>query len=259
MMSMPRPIRMRWSGLRFALAVVGLMALAGDTAIQRVYAWQPDRVPQKLALLVGVNHYESRIFVDKPLAYAERDVEELARVLQGQGFRVITLTGAEATREAIEGGFQNILQQCKADDLIVLGFAGHGVQMPLVDHEGNRALAAGGEELADAYFCPVNAVFGRPESMVCLMRLVERLDREGGINLLLVDACRDNPDPNRSLRGRVRSLSGNGLVGRLPANSVILFSCSAGQRSLETPRAGGGHGVFFTTSSRVSRDRPPTR
>jgi formylglycine-generating enzyme len=64
----------------------------------------------------------------------------------------------------------------------------------------------------------------------------------GGINLLLVDACRDNPDLHR---GVTRSLSGDELIGRLPANSAILFSCSKGQQALEHEKAGGGHGVFF--------------
>jgi formylglycine-generating enzyme required for sulfatase activity len=42
-----------------------------------------------------------------------------------------------------------------------------------------------------------------------------------------------------------RSLSGDELVGRLPGNSAILFSCSKGQQALEHEQAGGGHGVFF--------------
>jgi formylglycine-generating enzyme required for sulfatase activity len=204
-----------------------------------------DDGPKKVALLVGVNRYKARILVDKPLDYAERDVEELAKVLRGQGFEVKTLTGDGATREAIDAALKETLKGRVADDLVVLGFAGHGVQMPLVDDEGKPVVDGRGKALSDAYFCPVNAIFGRGESMVSLTRLFERLDREGGINILLVDACRDNPDPNRSLGGRVRSLSGDELVGRLPGNSVILFSCSAGQRSLETSKAGGGHGVFF--------------
>ena len=79
--------------------------------------------------------------------------------------------------------------------------------------------------------------------MISLTRLVERLDNEGGTNLFLVDACRDDFDPHRGL-GK-RSLSGDELVGRLPGNSAILFSCSKGQQALEHEQAGGGHGVFF--------------
>ncbi len=42
-----------------------------------------------------------------------------------------------------------------------------------------------------------------------------------------------------------RSLSGDELVGRLPGNSAILFSCSKGQQAREHENAAGGHGVFF--------------
>ncbi len=226
------------------LVFVGLIGLMGSGLwLLRANGASDD--PKKVALLVGVNRYKTRILADKPLEYAERDVEELAKVLRGQGFEVRTLTGDRATKEGIDDALKETLKGRAADDLVVLGFAGHGVQMPLVDEIGKPVLDARNKPLSDAYFCPVNAVFGRGESMVSLTRLFERLNFEGGINLLLVDACRDNPDPNRSLGGRVRSLSGDELVGRLPGNSVILFSCSAGQRSLETSKAGGGHGVFF--------------
>lgn len=203
--------------------------------------------PKKVALLVGVNRYRTRILVDKPLQYAERDVTELAAVLKAQRFQVETLTGASATKAAIDQGLKRLLAGRAASDLVLLGFAGHGVQMALVDGKGEAVLDAFGRTLGDAYFCPVNAVFGDGTSMISLTRLFERLNREGGVNLLLVDACRDNPDPARGLGGstRVRSLSGDELVGRLPSNSAILFSCAAGQRALETDKAGGGHGVFF--------------
>jgi uncharacterized caspase-like protein len=203
--------------------------------------------PNKVALLVGVNRYKTRILVDHPLEYAERDVTELAAVLQAQGFQVATLTGPNATKAKIDDALKRLLQGREASDLVLLGFAGHGVQMPLVDEQGEPVLDALGTARSDAYFCPVNAVFGDGASMISLTRLFERLNREGGVNLLLVDACRDNPDPSRGLGGlsRVRSLSGDELVGRLPRNSAILFSCAAGQRALETDKAGGGHGVFF--------------
>lgn len=208
-------------------------------------AGRADDGPKKVALLVDVNRYRTRILVDKRLSYAERDVEELAKVQRAQGFEVRTLIGNAAGKQGIDAALDAVLKGREAADLVLLGFAGHGVQMPLVDERGKAVVDARGKALGDAYFGPVDAVFGRGESMVSLTRLFERLDREGGINLMLVDACRDNPDPERSLGGRVRSLSGDELNGRLPGNSAILFSCSAGQRSLETAKAGGGHGVFI--------------
>jgi formylglycine-generating enzyme required for sulfatase activity len=197
---------------------------------------------KKVALLVGVNKGEMRIFADKPLQFAERDVQELAAVLEEQGFTVRVLTGPQATKANIDNALATVLSGRRAKDVVVIGFAGHGVQMPQQDDQGKPVRDDRGRVLSDAYFCPVDAVFGKGTTMISLIRLVERLEVEGGINLLLVDACRDNPD---LYRGATRSLSGDELVGRLPTNSAILFSCSRGQQALEHAEAGGGHGVFF--------------
>ena len=68
--------------------------------------------------------------------------------------------------------------------------------------------------------------------MVSLTRLMSRLNRESGIKLMLVDACRD--DPVEAGKKGLRSLSGNELVGRLPKDSVIVFGCSVRPARLET-------------------------
>ncbi len=198
--------------------------------------------PGKVALLVGINNYNRRKLEDRPLRFAERDVQELAVVLQEQKFAVRTLTGPDATKVNIEEALTGLLKGPKKE-IVVVAFAGHGTQSALKDERGNPVRDAQGRELSDAFFCPFDAVAGDGSTMISLTRLVERLDNEGGTNLFLVDACRDDPDPYRGL-GK-RSLSGDELVGRLPGNSAILFSCSKGQQALEHEQAGGGHGVFF--------------
>jgi hypothetical protein len=119
------------------------------------------------------------------------------------------------------------LKGLNATDIVLVGLAGHGQQV-----------SVNGKE--DAFFCPVDAEKNAPETLVSLTGLMEKLDRKGGTNLVLVDACRDDPS-----RGGVRSIAGNELQGRLPANTAVLFSCAARQQALETEQAGGGHGIFF--------------
>src|SRR5271157_5658639 len=181
--------------------------------------------PGKVALLVGINNYNRRKLEDRPLRFAERDVQELAVVLQEQKFAVRTLTGPDATKVNIEEALTGLLKGPKKE-IVVAAFTGHGTQLPLKDDGGNLVRDAQGRELSDAFFCPFDAVAGEGSTMISLTRLVERLDNEGGTNLFLVDACRDDFDPHRGL-GK-RSLSGDELVGRLPGNSAILFSCSKG-------------------------------
>ncbi len=198
--------------------------------------------PKKVALLVGINKYERRKLEGNPLQYAERDVKELAAVLEKQGFEVRTLTGRDATKTHIDDALTMLLKGSKKD-VVVIGFAGHGLQMNLLDDDGKAVRDQQGEPLSDAFFCPFDAVVGKGSTMISLTRLIERLDNEGGTNLFLVDACRAEMEATRGL-GK-RSLSGDELIGRLPANSAILFSCSKGQQAREHVNAGGGHGVFF--------------
>ncbi|HKI18181.1 MAG TPA: caspase family protein [Isosphaeraceae bacterium] len=136
----------------------------------------------------------------------------------------------------IEEALPGLLKGPKKD-VVVVAFAGHGMQLALEDEQGNSVRDALGRELSDAFFCPFDAVAGKGSTMISLTRLVERLDNEGGTNLFLVDACRDDFDPHRGL-GK-RSLSGDELVGRLPGNSAILFSCSKGQQALEHEKGWG--------------------
>jgi formylglycine-generating enzyme required for sulfatase activity len=197
--------------------------------------------PRRVALLVGVNRYEKRGFAEHPLRFAERDVAELAQVLKQHDFeepRVLTgsATGANrAEKKQIDDALTATLKGLSAHDIVLLALAGHGEQMeaPVKQRDGTSV------RQEDAFFCPVDAEKGEPTTLISLTALVERLDRKGGTNLLLVDACRDDPS-----RG-ARAITGNELVGRLPSNTALLFGCSAGQQALETAEAGGGHGVFF--------------
>ena len=221
------------------LAAVAVMSAAVAPA-------QDPATARKVALLVGVNHYDKRGFAGRPLQYAERDMTELADELTRHGFEVRVLLGSNtggdrATRAAFDAALKAVLTGVNDADTVLLAFAGHGEQLPLKNEDGStRRDGFTGEALEEVYYAPADAVQGEVDSLIGLTGLMDRVDRRGGINLILVDACRDDPSPGRS-----RSISGNTLNGRLPVNTALLFACSAGQEALETPKAGGGHGVFF--------------
>ncbi|MDA1015005.1 MAG: caspase family protein, partial [Planctomycetota bacterium] len=96
---------------------------------------------RKVALLIGVNQYEKRGFAEKPLSYAERDVDELAQEFTKHKFEVRLLKGSlagadRATKANIQAAVDALLTGRKADDLVLVGLAGHGQQMPLRDADG---------------------------------------------------------------------------------------------------------------------------
>ena len=201
---------------------------------------------RKVALLVGINQYDKRGLAERPLQFAERDVTQTASVLKQQGFEVQVLTGRgsgvrRATLKGIHAGLERVLDGLNARDVVVVGLAGHGQQIALLDADGRPVKDDEGRVREDAFFCPVDTVQGDQSTMLSLTRLTSTLGRRGGVNLILVDACRDDPDPGRA----VRSITGNELHGVLPARTAIVFSCAAGQQALETRDAGDGHGVFF--------------
>ena len=66
--------------------------------------------------------------------------------------------------------------------------------------------------------------------------------RESGIGekLLLVDACRNDPQVRGARRG-VTQVD----VSSLPEQTGVLLSCKAGEFSFESKSYGTGHGAFF--------------
>ncbi len=173
---------------------------------------------RKVALVVGVERYDKPGF--NPLDYAEDDVEAVGQRLAKLGFRVTTLKGsgrgsARATKRTIESTLERLVSPLGVDDLILVMFSGHGMQT-----------SAG-----DAYFCPVDAVENRASSMVSLSYVIrDVLKPNVGKRILLIDACRNDPDP-----GKGKDLGGiQGRYIELPEDTAVLFSCRAGQRSFES-------------------------
>src|SRR4051812_629859 len=186
---------------------------------------------QKYAVLVGINHYQHDRLRD--LQYAEADATEMADVLKAAGYTVTLLTGSakdadkQPTKANVEKHLHDALRLCKKGDTALVAFAGHGLQF---------------DGQADAFFCPLDA---RPfkdetETLVSLGKVYQELDKSfAGMKVLLVDACRDDPDSGRGSRGGVNA----DTAPRPPQGVAALFSCRAGGRALEGDRL--KHGVFF--------------
>jgi TPR repeat protein len=188
---------------------------------------------RRFALLVGVNEYRHASLPN--LRYAENDVSEMAALLKRAHFEVVLLTGGAGktdpsrrpTRANIERQLQVLLERCSKQDTVLVSLAGHGLQFAGV---------------ADNYFCPQDArPFDDEESRKTLLSLTDlfrQLEQNGaGVKLLLVDACRNDPNPARG-----RGLDGSNTP-RPPRGTAALFSCSAGEKAFEYDQY--RHGVFF--------------
>jgi cyclophilin family peptidyl-prolyl cis-trans isomerase len=195
----------------------------------------PDS-PRRFALLVGVNQYDNRNLDN--LQFAERDVIDLQRVLQAV-YNVRLLLGStpeggrSATKKNIDKAIAELLSSnLTKRDTVLVAFSGHGQQLTVQHPDGQKR--------EEPFFCPKDSVASDPETMVSLSSLIEKLgERGGGTNLVLVDACRNDPDPSRG-----RGIDGN-VALNLPEGMAVFFSCSRGEKAQETVKAGGGHGLFF--------------
>jgi uncharacterized caspase-like protein len=207
-------------------AAVSLLALAPVSP--------PEPEGKKYALLVGINEYDHQDLLK--LEYAVNDVTELRAVLAQAGYTVVLLTADEAkakrdrslapTKANVEAQLKALVRQFKKGDTLLIALAGHGVQF---------------EPKGDSYFCPVDArpFKDRTETLVSIGGIYDLLkkDAAAGPKLLLMDACRNDPD-----KGRGRGLDGE-AVPTPPDGVGVLLSCSAGQRSFERDKY--KHGVFF--------------
>src|SRR5690348_10412755 len=107
------------------IGVALMTALAGNF---------PTRAAEKgkrRAILIGVNRYNNHNLPD--LDYAERDVEELSRVLS-PAYKVRLLLGgsegdSQASKANIEREFDQLFRaELTKDDTLLIALAGHGQQ-----------------------------------------------------------------------------------------------------------------------------------
>jgi hypothetical protein len=153
------------------------------------------------------------------------DSNDVSAALRGLGFRVELVTNAGRVRmeEAVEA-FSRRLRASKGA-YGFLFYAGHGVQ-------------SGGEN----YFIPVDADI-RSEAYlrdraVSVQAVLDELNAAGNaLNVVVLDACRDNPFSWR--RSGARGLQ---VVGNQPADSIIVYATSAGSAAAD----GEGRNGLFT-------------
>lgn len=134
--------------------------------------------PQKLALVIGNNNYKEVT----PLKKAVNDAKEIGKTLETLGFDVKILTDLD--RRSMNRQFSLFTSKIKKNDEVVFFYAGHGVEI-----RGRNFLlpidvpnASPGEE---------NFVINESISEDSILTTLETL--EARINIVILDACRNNP------------------------------------------------------------------
>jgi formylglycine-generating enzyme required for sulfatase activity len=208
-----------------------------------VPGWSQETKGKRYALLVGVTECDSKNF--STLNYTANDAEETAKVLKKAGFasvRVLTNSrdGKDSpTAENVRAALKELLAKKTKHDTVLVGLAGHGMQLEVTDKDGK-------DPKSYSYFCPRDASLldvshstGRSDHLILLDDLFDLLGKcDAGHRLALIDACRNDGKAKATKRAR---LDVNKVT--IPDGVGVLFSCSRGQFAFETEKI--KHGVFF--------------
>ena len=172
---------------------------------------------QRYALVIGNNNYTSIRRLDNPV----NDATDIAAKLRSLGYQIdlqTNVTNVAMARSITD--FINRLSQNR-DNEGFFWFAGHAVQI-----NGENYLLPIDVNSTNE----VEAVY----SSYSVKRLVDSLDQiaRNKVNVVVLDACRDNPFVNMpgSFRNVTRGLS---VIQNLPSDLLIIYSTAAGAVALD--------------------------
>lgn len=168
----------------------------------------PENDTKRIALVIGNSDYKHT----SPLTNPKNDAVVMAKVLRGLNFEVIeSLDLSQNDMKRAVKAFAQKLELGGRGTVGLFYYAGHGVQVNGVN-----------------YLIPVNAKISSPVDVE-----IESLDLEvvtnamnvagNGFNVVILDACRDNP-----FKSNTRSLSRGLARINAPKGSLIAYATSPG-------------------------------
>lgn len=200
--------------------VCALVVLVGYLVSAPTVAFAEKRV----ALVIGNDQYETL----SPLKNAGNDARAIAGALRDMNFEVI-----EALNVGRTGFFRKrseFRSKLRNADVALVYYAGHGIQSGSV----NWLIPSDAEVHIEA---DLEAWGIDAQDLLAMMQF------EGTtVNILILDACRDNPLPKRiQTRSAARGLRQLDMSG-VEQSVVVMYAAAPGQTALDGPE--NGNGVF---------------
>ncbi|MBP6738636.1 MAG: caspase family protein [Leptospiraceae bacterium] len=184
----------------------------------------------KNALVIGVGEYENV----SPLIHPANDAEDIAKALRALEFKVIT--SINPSLDEMENDILTFLDAIskKEAETSLIYYSGHGIQ---VSGE-NFLIPKDMEELTDERKIK-RATYAVNELFAGLEKAANK------VNIVILDACRDNP-----FAGKTKSIGGGGTkglagVGSAPNGTFIAYATSPGEVAFDGA-ASNRNGVFTT-------------
>ena len=234
-----RPLRSTWwLGRLIAMTRIGpifLLVMASITATAEVTQGDIDRMrgERRVALVIGNGAY--REFA--PLRNPTRDARGVAKGLRAAGFEVIL--ELDGTRPSIMDAVDRFALEMKQADIGLFYFAGHATQI-----EWRNFILPVAADLNAAVNAPGKLVDEVAIRAVDLGEVLARMETaDNKLNVVILDACRDNPF-TAEVRALSRNLSrstgdvpftvGEGLAQAFaPPRTFLAYSTAPGRVALD--------------------------
>jgi uncharacterized caspase-like protein len=217
-----------WAAL-LAIPLLAIPSLANPIQATVAQA-NPAMAEKRVALVIGNGAYVSSGALSNPV----NDARDVAAVLTGLGFEV--LLGIDLEKRGFDGKVRDFAKTLAQADVALFYYAGHGLQV-----SGRN------------YLVPVDAKLETERDLdfegVALDFVLKQmeLEREGKTNIVLLDACRDNPLARNLARtmGTRSANIGQGLAQvRTGVGTFIAYSTQPGNVALD----GQGRNSPFTAA-----------
>ncbi|MET4374800.1 hypothetical protein ABIA99_007532 [Bradyrhizobium sp. LB12.1] len=161
-------------------------------ALAAVLTMKPAAADRRVALVIGNSAYQHVSRLDNPT----NDARLVANTLQADGFSLVGGAAlVDLDKASFDSAVQNFGNQIGGADVALFYFAGHGVQVRGSNHL--VPINANPTKEADVDF-----------QMIDVALVLRQMDGAGTkLNLVILDACRNNPFGTRGLRSNAAGLA----------------------------------------------------
>lgn len=207
-------------GLTVIIIVISTLPLTqgqtGEAQRQRDLALSQTSSERRIALVIGNGAYDSGV-----LRNAVNDARDLTVALRGLGFEVIE--GINLTKRPMEESIRTFGQKIRSGGIGLFYFAGHGVQIK----DRN-------------FLIPIHAFIEKEQDIeyesVDVGRVMAEMEAaENRLNIVILDACRNNPF-NRSFRTKSSGLA----QMNAPSGTLIAYATAPGSVASDNPEGRNG-------------------
>lgn len=190
---------------------------------------------RRVALIIGNADYTKAPDLRNPV----NDARSMAKRLKELGFELSGGTHHEnVTRVEMARLVRRFSSEVGRDDTAFIFYAGHGIG------------AHGTNWMVPTDDADIQTALDLPDFAISVSSLMERLERrQGGTNIVMLDACRDNPLPSDT-----RSSGSTRGLGRMsaPNGTFIAYAADPGQVAFD----GEGNNGLFTESLMRALEEP---